>query len=150
MSCIRSQILSDEQQSTEIVLIKKISHSNFGVQTFQDDSSVSYTFCSTHNFRMKSEVSAFIFFKLRLPGVQPIESSAIFGISFKVSCSEAARFESKLTLNPSGSVQQFRERRRICSFLSKNDFRLSGMRSSVRRIHSQLFLQRTSKKVISF
>ena len=80
------------------------------------------------------------FFKLILPGVQPIEGSAIFDISFKVSCSEAARFESKLTLNQGGTVQQFRERRRICSLLSKNDFRLCGMRSSVQRIHSQLFL----------
>jgi len=60
MSCIRPQILSDEQQSTEIVLIEKISHENFGVQTFWNDSSVSYTFCSTHNFRIKSEVSAFL------------------------------------------------------------------------------------------
>ena len=72
--------------------------------------------------------------------IQHSEGSAIFGISFKVSCSEAARFESKLTLNKGGTVQQFRERRRICSFLSKNDFRLCGTRSSVQRIHSQPFL----------
>ena len=62
MSCIRPQILSDEQQSTEIVLIEKISHENFGVQTFWNHSSVSYTFCSTHNSRIKSEVFAFIFY----------------------------------------------------------------------------------------
>ena len=60
MSCIRPQILSDEQQSTESVLIEKISHENFGVQTFWNHSSVSYTFCSTHNSRIKSEVSAFL------------------------------------------------------------------------------------------
>jgi len=66
MSCIRPQILSDEQQSTEIVLIEKISHENFGVQTFWNHSSVSYTFCSTHNSRIKSEVSAFIFISYRI------------------------------------------------------------------------------------
>ena len=32
ISCIRSQILSDEQQSIEIVFIEKFSHDNFGVQ----------------------------------------------------------------------------------------------------------------------
>ena len=70
MSCIRPQILSDEQQSTEIVLIEKISHENFGVQTFWNHSSVSYTFCSTHNSRIKSEVSAFISRNFCRGGVQ--------------------------------------------------------------------------------
>jgi len=55
------------------------------------------------------------FLKSGLPGIQLIEGSTIFGTSFNVSCSRVVSFESKLTLNPSGSVQQFRERRRICS-----------------------------------
>ncbi len=39
---------------------RKISCSNFDAYTFQNRSSLSYTFCSTHNSRIKSEVSAFI------------------------------------------------------------------------------------------
>ena len=53
--------------------------------------------------------------------VQLIEGSAIFGITINVYCLRAANFESKLTLNSDESFEQFRERRRIHSFLSKND-----------------------------
>jgi len=79
-----------------------------------------------------------VFFKITAVSsrVQLIEGSAIFGITINVYCLRAANFESKLTLNSDESFQQFRERRRIHSFLSKNDVRLSGMRSSVQRIHS--------------
>ena len=72
--------------------------------------------------------------------VQLIEGSAIWGVTISVSYPRAVNFESKLTLNSDESFQQFRERRRIHSFLSKNDIRLSGMRLSVQRIHSQVFL----------
>ena len=83
-----------------------------------------------------------LFFKITAarPRGQLIESSAIFGVTINVSCTRAVNFESKLTLNSDESVQQFRERRRIHSFLSKNDVRLSGMRSLVQKIHSQVLL----------
>ena len=77
MSCIRPQILSDEQQSTEIVLIEKMYHDNFGVQTFQNDSSLSYTFCSTHNSRIKSEVSAFIFYRFKTKEIMDTVKDAV-------------------------------------------------------------------------
>ena len=79
-----------------------------------------------------------VFFKITAVSsrVQLIEGSVIFGITINVYCLRAANFESKLTLNSDESFQQFRERRRIHSFLCKNDVRLSGMRSSVQRIHS--------------
>jgi hypothetical protein len=83
-----------------------------------------------------------LFFKITVasPKGQLIGGSAIFGVTINVSRTRAVRFESKLTFNSDESVQQFRERRRIHSFLSKNDIRLSGMRSLVQKIHSQVLL----------
>jgi hypothetical protein len=45
-----------------------LSRDNFGVQIqiFWNDSSVSCTFCSTHNSRIKSEVFTFIFINRRI------------------------------------------------------------------------------------
>jgi len=83
-----------------------------------------------------------LFFKIMTASsrVQLIEGSPIFGVTINMSCTRTANFESKLTLNSDESVQQFRERRSMHSFLSKNDFRLSGMRSLVQKIHSQVLL----------
>jgi hypothetical protein len=67
------------------------------------------------------------FFKITTASsrVQLIEGSAIFGVTINVSYTRTVNFESKLTLNSDETVQHFRERRSMHSFLSKNDFRLS-------------------------
>jgi hypothetical protein len=68
-----------------------------------------------------------LFFKITAASsrVQLIEGSTIFSATINVSSTKTVNFESKLTLSSDESVQQFRERRSIHSFLSKNDFRLS-------------------------
>jgi hypothetical protein len=57
--------------------------------------------------------------------VQFIECSTISGVNINLPCSKAVNFGSRMTVNSDESVPQFRERRTIRSFLSKNDVILS-------------------------